>query len=119
MSPNPEVGCWKSAWTMVWMCGIDVSSTTNGQVQPALLQIQRYSSHAPTSVARTATTVVPLTTARRKAPMAQVNITVRVAFMPLDPARAVAELRELRELTEDENGAQRVAWTDTWEQARE
>ena len=39
--------------------------------------------------------------------------------MPLDPARTVAELRELRELTGDENGAQRVAWTDTWEQARE
>jgi N-carbamoyl-L-amino-acid hydrolase len=39
--------------------------------------------------------------------------------MPLDPARTLAELRELRELTEDENGAQRVAWTDTWEQARE
>jgi hydantoinase/carbamoylase family amidase len=39
--------------------------------------------------------------------------------MPLDPARTVAELRELRELTGDENGAQRVAWTDTWERARE
>jgi N-carbamoyl-L-amino-acid hydrolase len=39
--------------------------------------------------------------------------------MPLDPSRSVAELRELRELTEDENGAQRVAWTDTWERARE
>src|ERR671938_1418388 len=39
--------------------------------------------------------------------------------MPLDPARTVAELRELRELTGDENGAQRVAWTDTWAQARE
>ena len=38
--------------------------------------------------------------------------------MPLDPARTVAELKELRELTGDENGAQRVAWTDTWEQAR-
>jgi N-carbamoyl-L-amino-acid hydrolase len=38
--------------------------------------------------------------------------------MPLDPSRTVAELRELRELTGDENGAQRVAWTDTWEQAR-
>ena len=38
--------------------------------------------------------------------------------MPLDPARTVAELRELRELTGDENGAQRVAWTETWEQAR-
>ena len=39
--------------------------------------------------------------------------------MPLDPARPVADLRELRELTGDENGAQRVAWTDTWESARE
>jgi beta-ureidopropionase / N-carbamoyl-L-amino-acid hydrolase len=39
--------------------------------------------------------------------------------VPLDPARTVAELKELRELTGDENGAQRVAWTDTWAQARE
>src|SRR6266536_2868377 len=39
--------------------------------------------------------------------------------MPLDPARTVAELRELQQLTGDENGAQRVAWTDTWESARE
>jgi len=38
--------------------------------------------------------------------------------VPLDPARTVAELRELRELTSDENGAQRVAWTETWERAR-
>jgi N-carbamoyl-L-amino-acid hydrolase len=38
--------------------------------------------------------------------------------MALDPARTVAELEELRELTGDENGAQRVAWTDTWELAR-
>jgi hydantoinase/carbamoylase family amidase len=39
--------------------------------------------------------------------------------VPLQPSRTVDELRELRELTGDENGAQRVAWTDTWEQARE
>jgi N-carbamoyl-L-amino-acid hydrolase len=39
--------------------------------------------------------------------------------VPLSPERTVAELRELQELTGDENGAQRVAWTDTWEQARE
>jgi N-carbamoyl-L-amino-acid hydrolase len=38
--------------------------------------------------------------------------------MALDPKRTVAELEELRELTGDENGAQRVAWTDTWETAR-
>jgi len=30
----------------------------------------------------------------------------------------VAELKELRELTGNEDGAQRVAWTDTWETAR-
>jgi len=39
--------------------------------------------------------------------------------MPIDPARTVAELRELRELTGDEDGAQRVAWTETWERARD
>ena len=39
--------------------------------------------------------------------------------MPLDPKRTVAELRELQELTGDENGAQRVAWTDTWVEAQE
>jgi len=36
----------------------------------------------------------------------------------LDPKRTVAELKELRELTGDENGAQRVAFTDTWAKAR-
>jgi len=39
--------------------------------------------------------------------------------MPLNPKRTVAELKELRSLMGDENGAQRVAWTDTWLQARE
>jgi N-carbamoyl-L-amino-acid hydrolase len=39
--------------------------------------------------------------------------------MALNPERTVAELEELRELTGDENGAQRVAWTDTWATARE
>jgi N-carbamoyl-L-amino-acid hydrolase len=38
--------------------------------------------------------------------------------MALDPTRTVAELEELRTLTGDENGAQRVAWTETWERAR-
>jgi beta-ureidopropionase / N-carbamoyl-L-amino-acid hydrolase len=36
----------------------------------------------------------------------------------LDPKRTVAELRELRRLTSDENGAQRVAFTPTWLAAR-
>ena len=39
--------------------------------------------------------------------------------MALSPSRTVAELRELQELTGDDNGAQRVAWTETWERARE
>ena len=39
--------------------------------------------------------------------------------MSLSPSRTVAELRELQELTGDENGAQRVAWTETWERARQ
>jgi N-carbamoyl-L-amino-acid hydrolase len=38
--------------------------------------------------------------------------------MGIDPKRTVAELKELRELTSDENGAQRVAWSDTWLKAR-
>jgi len=37
---------------------------------------------------------------------------------PLDPKRTVAELKELRALTGDENGAQRVAFTPTWIAAR-
>ena len=39
--------------------------------------------------------------------------------MALQPRRTVDELRELQQLTGDENGAQRVAWTETWERARE
>jgi len=39
--------------------------------------------------------------------------------MGLSPERTVAELRELQGLTGDENGAQRVAWTETWERARQ
>jgi N-carbamoyl-L-amino-acid hydrolase len=38
--------------------------------------------------------------------------------MPIDPKQTIAELKELRALTGDENGAQRVAWTDTWLKAR-
>jgi beta-ureidopropionase / N-carbamoyl-L-amino-acid hydrolase len=36
----------------------------------------------------------------------------------LSPDRTVAELRDLQELTGDENGSQRVAWTETWERSR-
>ena len=39
--------------------------------------------------------------------------------MPLDPERTVQELQTLRELTGDEHGAQRVAFTDTWVRARD
>jgi len=36
----------------------------------------------------------------------------------LQPSRTVSELQELRELTGNEDGAQRVAWTETWNEAR-
>ena len=36
----------------------------------------------------------------------------------LDPQRTIAELQELRALTGDEDGAQRVAFTPTWAKAR-
>lgn len=38
---------------------------------------------------------------------------------PLHPKRTIADLKELRELTGDSNGAQRVAWTGTWQKARD
>ncbi|HJU46755.1 MAG TPA: Zn-dependent hydrolase [Gaiellaceae bacterium] len=38
--------------------------------------------------------------------------------MALDPGRVVANLRSLREQTGDDDGAQRVAWTETWRRAR-
>src|SRR5262245_60533524 len=37
----------------------------------------------------------------------------------VDPGRAVAGLRELARLTGDDDGAQRVAWTDTWTNAND
>jgi N-carbamoyl-L-amino-acid hydrolase len=37
----------------------------------------------------------------------------------LSPQRTVEELRELQELTGDDDGAQRVAWTEIWEAARD
>ncbi len=39
--------------------------------------------------------------------------------MAVNASRAIANLRELRKLTSDESGAQRVAWTPTWIKARE
>ena len=38
--------------------------------------------------------------------------------MKTNPQRTIAELKELRELTGDENGAQRIAFTETWAKAR-
>jgi hydantoinase/carbamoylase family amidase len=39
--------------------------------------------------------------------------------MTFNPGRTVSDLEELRELTGDAEGAQRVAWTGTWERSRE
>lgn len=43
---------------------------------------------------------------------------VTIPAMPLDPRRTIAELKELRALTGNEDGAQRVAFTPTWVKAR-
>src|SRR3954451_18751126 len=37
----------------------------------------------------------------------------------IDPGRVVADLRELKGLTGDDDGAQRVAWTETWQAAND
>ena len=39
--------------------------------------------------------------------------------MPVDSARVISNLQELRALTADTNGAQRVAWSPMWLKARE
>ena len=39
--------------------------------------------------------------------------------MPANPARVIRDLQELRVLTEDGEGAQRIAWTPVWMKARE
>lgn len=39
--------------------------------------------------------------------------------MPIDPQAAIDLLKELRTLTADENGAQRLAWSPTWLKARD
>jgi beta-ureidopropionase / N-carbamoyl-L-amino-acid hydrolase len=38
--------------------------------------------------------------------------------MPVDSQRVIADLKELRELTGDVDGAQRIAWSPTWLKAR-
>ena len=38
--------------------------------------------------------------------------------MPVDPHRTVFDLEQLRALTADDHGAQRIAWTPTWLKAR-
>jgi beta-ureidopropionase / N-carbamoyl-L-amino-acid hydrolase len=39
--------------------------------------------------------------------------------MPIDALRTIADLQELRRLTADDHGAQRIAWTPMWLKARE
>src|SRR5277367_928135 len=38
--------------------------------------------------------------------------------MPVDPRRTVSDLEQLRALTADDHGAQRIAWTPNWLKAR-
>src|SRR3984957_2538142 len=39
--------------------------------------------------------------------------------MPVDPRRTISDLEQLRALTADDHGAQRIAWTATWLKARD
>ena len=45
-------------------------------------------------------------------------MTTQTPTSPLQPQRTIAELKELRALTGNADGAQRVAWTATWLQTR-
>src|ERR1700751_1161771 len=38
--------------------------------------------------------------------------------MPLDPRRTISDLKQLRALTGNDQGAQRIAWSETWLKAR-
>src|ERR1700683_1636952 len=38
--------------------------------------------------------------------------------MPLDAHRTISDLQQLRALTADDHGAQRIAWSETWLKAR-
>ena len=57
---------------------------------------------------------------RRTFIFAEITRFTTIIYMPgrLNPTRTIAELKELRSLTADENGAQRVAFTPTWAKAR-
>src|ERR1043166_8420972 len=57
--------------------------------------------------------------ALRKIDFASSCLCNSIPSVALDPRRTIAELKELRALTGDENGAQRVAFTPTWAKARE
>src|ERR1700728_249159 len=47
------------------------------------------------------------------------EITRRRSIMPVDAMAALALLKELRALSADEHGAQRLAWSPMWLKARE
>ena len=114
----------KSACTIRCRCGIVMSLTGNGQVRliarpdpvPALPEAPDHREHEDQ---RRGT---PRDSTSPDAPPSALGNTPCLSIVEgragLDPSRTVAELEELRELTGDENGAQRVAWTETWEPAR-
>ena len=57
--------------------------------------------------------------ALRKIDFASSCLCNSIPSVALDPRRTIAELKELRSLTGDENGAQRVGFTPVWAKARE
>src|SRR5207249_2346664 len=131
---------WKRACTIRCRWGMVMSLTGNGHLTWKRVPIQCQPSHKPQRTPSTTSKSAPRPRTCRNeerpsgaptrassrsasaCPACAMRIqyhSCRVAPMPLDPSRTVAELRELQERTGDENGAQRVAWTDTWARARE
>jgi N-carbamoyl-L-amino-acid hydrolase len=60
--------------------------------------------------------VIPVTLFVSK--MTPGKILIMSTYAGLQPQRTIEELKELRALTGNADGAQRVAWTDTWANAR-
>ncbi|MBA3383864.1 MAG: Zn-dependent hydrolase [Actinobacteria bacterium] len=89
-------------------CGIVRSVTVNVPSRSSVASPSHLKpSQRPQSTASTASSVPPLR-----------STGLSSQAVPLTPSRTVEELRELRELTGNDDGAQRVAWTDTWAKAK-
>src|SRR5580692_7720115 len=70
-------------------------------------------------MSRYATAFSPVRPASAGSCAASLRAHRREGLMPINPQNVIDNLQELRTLTGDDNGAQRVAFTPTWTKARE